>query len=278
MILKLVFILFLLMLFVGGDRGLTSFFTLVRTAIAFMLNVYLIAWGLPVIPVTLAVSIMLIAMVIYGQNGFNDKMHGAAVAASASVCIIMLSVGPILMNAGISGYNEIEQYEEISMYLSANIAVSMSAVAISATVLGVLGAVMDTAVAVATAVNEVFVNNPDIDRGTLMGSGLAVGKDILGTTVNTLLFAGFGESIMLANLFLKNESSFFDIINSKAFFQESAALFTALLGCLLVIPCSSVCTAYFLTRKSDPSLSRENDLGCEGLKDDSDEREDNVNN
>lgn len=249
MILKLVFLLFVLMLFVGGDRGLTSFFALLRTVLLFIVNVYLIAWGLPAIPVTLIVSVLLIMTVIYGQNGFNNKMHGAALSAAVVVCLIMLIIGPLLMRAGISGYNEIEQYEEISMYLSANLSISMVSVVISATVLGVLGAVMDTAVAVATAVNEVYVNNPGFERKILVGSGAAVGKDILGTTVNTLLFAGFGESIMLLNLFMKNENTFIEIINSKAFFQEMAALFVALMGCLLVIPVSGMFTAFFLTRE-----------------------------
>ena len=248
MIIKLVIILFFLMLFVGADRGLTSFFTLVRTVIAFTVNVYLIAWGLPAIPVTLIVSIFLIISVIYGQNGLNAKMHGAAMSAALVVVIVMIIIAPVLHVAGISGYNEIEQYEEISMYLSANVSISMSAVAVAATVLGVLGAVMDTAVAVATAVNEVYVNNPTFDRKALMSSGMAVGKDILGTTVNTLLFAGFGESIMLANLFLKNENNFFEIINSKALFQEIAALFVAVMGCLLVIPLASMLTPRFIEK------------------------------
>lgn len=248
MILKLIIILFLLMLFVGADRGLTSFFTLVRTVIAFTVNVYLIAWGLPAIPVTLIISAFLIISVIYGQNGRNAKMHGAAASAALVVVIIMITIGPILHIAGISGYNEIEQYEEISMYLSANVSVSMAAVAVSATVLGVLGAVMDTAVAVSTAVNEVYVNNPSLNRKTLVSSGMAVGKDILGTTVNTLLFAGFGESIMLANLFLKNENTFYEIINSKALFQEVSALFVAVMGCLLVIPLASILTPWFMEK------------------------------
>ena len=250
MIIKLIIILFLLMLFVGGDRGLTSFFTLVRTALAFIINVYLVAWGLPAIPITLLVSVFLIASVIYGQNGWNHKMHGAALSSVIVVIVIMLTVGPLLSSAGISGYNEIEQYEDISMYLSANLSVSMKSVAVAATVLGVLGAVMDTAVAVSTAINEVHVNNPEFDTKVLMSSGFAVGKDILGTTVNTLLFAGFGESIMLANLFLKNDNTIYEIINSKALFQEIAALFVAVMGCILVIPLASVVTSRFLTGKN----------------------------
>ena len=55
---------------------------------------------------------------------------------------------------------------------------------------------------------------------------------------------------MLANLFVKNESRLWEVINSKALFQEISALFVALMGCLIVIPLSGLCTAWFLDGKN----------------------------
>lgn len=246
MILVLTVILFFLMVLVGGNRGLDSFFALVRTVLVFILNIYLIAWGVPPIPVTLAVSVFFVITVLYVQNGKNAKMHAAALAVLIVVLFVMVTAGPILWRAGTSGYNEIEQYEEISMYLSSDLSVSMSAVSMSAVVLGLLGAVMDTAVAITTAVNEIYVNKPEISEKELFRSGLHVGKDILGTTVNTLFFAGLGESIMLAVLFMRSEDTFAAILNSKALFQEIAGLLTGAVGCLLIIPLSSLLVTSFL--------------------------------
>ncbi len=246
MILKLFIILFFLMLLVGGNRGLDSFLALVRTIFAFVLNVYFIAWGMPPVVTTFLVSIFFVITVLYFQNGRNIKMHAAALSVMIIVLFIMVTAGPVLWKAGVSGYNEIEQYEEISMYLSADLSISMSAVSLSAVVLGLLGAVMDTAVAITTAVHEVYVNQPALGEKQLIRSGLAVGKDILGTTVNTLFFAGLGESIMLAVLFMRNEDTFASILNSKALFQEVSGLIIGAIGCLLIIPVSSVMMAYFL--------------------------------
>lgn len=240
MILALFIILFLLMLIVGGNRGLDSFFALVKTILAMIVNIYLISFGLPAIPVTMCVSIMFAGIVLYMQNGINQKMHAAAIAVGLVVIIITLTAGPVLLKAGISGYNEIEQYEEISMYLSSDLSISMGSVALAATVLGLLGAVMDTAVAITTAVNEVYVNNPALSERKLFQSGLNIGKDILGTTVNTLFFAGLGECIMLAVLFLRNDDSFATIINSKSLFQEISGILIGGIGCLLIIPLSSL--------------------------------------
>ncbi|MDE6759554.1 MAG: YibE/F family protein [Lachnospiraceae bacterium] len=246
MILTLSIILFFLMVAVGGNRGLDSFFALVRTLLALLVNIYLIAWGMPPVFITVVISIFFVVTVIYSQNGRNAKMHAAAFSVLVVLIFILMTAGPVLWSAGISGYNEIEQYEEISMYLSPDLGVSMSAISLSAVLLGLLGAIMDTAVAITTAVNEVHVNQPLLTEKELFHSGLAVGKDILGTTVNTLFFAGLGESIMLAVLFMRNEDSFATILNSKALFQEVSGLLIGASGCLLIIPVSSLVCANFL--------------------------------
>ncbi|MGN0154738.1 MAG: YibE/F family protein [Lachnospiraceae bacterium] len=247
MILTLFVILFILMVLVGGNRGLDSFFALIRTLLALLLNVYLIAWGMAPLPVTLLISAFIVITVLYVQNGRNAKMHAAVISVLIVLVLIMLTAGPVLWSAGIGGYNEIEQYEEISMYLSADLEIPMSAVLLSAVLLGLLGAIMDTAVAVTTAVNEVYVNKKEMTAKELFHSGMAVGKDILGTTVNTLFFAGLGESIMLAVLFMKNEDTIAAILNSKALLKEVSGLLIGASGCLLIIPVSSLVCAGFLT-------------------------------
>lgn len=247
MILVLTTILFFLMVLVGGNRGLDSFFALVRTILALVVNIYLIAWGLPPVLVTLVISIFFVVTVLYVQNGRNAKMHAAALAVAIVMLLVLATAGPVLWKAGMSGYNEIEQYEEISMYLSADLSVSMQAVSLAAVILGLLGAVMDTAVAITTAVNEVYMNNRRLTEKELFCSGMCVGRDILGTTVNTLFFAGLGESIMLAVLFMKSEDSFAVILNSKALFQEVSGLLTGAVGCLFIIPLSSFLATVFLT-------------------------------
>lgn len=257
MILTLSIILFFLMLLVGGNRGVDSFFALCKTVLVMGANIYMLAWGMPAIPTTFLMCVLYISIVLYVQNGKNAKMHAAAVSVIVVLLFVFAAAGPVLMLAGNSGYNEIEQYEEISMYLSGDLAVSMSAVALSAVVLGLLGAIMDTAVAITTAVNEVYVNQNQLSTKELFQSGLTVGKDILGTTVNTLFFAGLGECIMLAVLFMKNEDSFIEILNSKALFQEVSGLLIGVTGCILIIPVGSLICAVFLTISEEKSVKNE---------------------
>ena len=114
---------------------------------------------------------------------------------------------------------------------------------------GLLGAIMDTALSIATAQFEVYQNNNELTNKELIKSGWNIGKDILGTTVNTLLFACLGESLFLMLLFFRYEYSFVDLINSKAFVQELLIIAVSNIGCISVIPLSSVITAKMLIRK-----------------------------
>ena len=257
MILALLGILFVLMVLVGGNRGLDSFFALVRTVFALGIDIYLMAWGVSPILATFIISIFFIITILYVQNGRNVKMHAAAISVMLVLIFIFITAGPFLWNAGIGGYNEIEQYEEVSMYLSADLEISMFAISLSAMVLGLLGAIMDAAVAITTAVNEIYINKPELTGKQLYQSGLSVGKDILGTTVNTLFFAGLGESIMLAVLFMKNGDDFTTIFNSKALFQEVSGLLLGAVGCLLIIPLSSLICAAFLKNSEEKTQENE---------------------
>ena len=63
--------------------------------------------------------------------------------------------------------------------------------------LGLLGAIIDTALSVSSAVFQIYASNPSLAEKELRKSGNNIGRDILGTTVNTLFFAGIGESLLL---------------------------------------------------------------------------------
>ena len=49
-----------------------------------------------------------------------------------------------------------------------------------------MGAVMDVAMSIASAVSEVHLVNPELDRKKLFLSGMNIGKDAMGTMANTL--------------------------------------------------------------------------------------------
>ena len=54
---------------------------------------------------------------------------------------------------------------------------------------------MDIAISISSSINEIYDKNPDIERKILIKSGMEIGKDIMGTMANTLVFAYISGSI-----------------------------------------------------------------------------------
>ena len=70
-----------------------------------------------------------------------------------------------------------------------------------------------------------------------------IGKDILCTTNNTLMFAFLGEFMTLLIWFYKGDYSFLEIVNAKTFVSEMIKILFSAVGSIIVIPI----TAYITT-------------------------------
>lgn len=247
MILILAGILLILMLAVGGDRGGKSFVALVGDAAVFVACVYLIALGLNVLFVTIFGAFLFCIVTLVYQNGRNVKTWASVAAVVLDVCLVALVAFSVGRWGKIGGYSELDLNEEVSMYLSTDLRVSAQALSLAAIVFGMLGAAMDAAVSVAASVHAFHNGNPALDIRALTRAGNAVGRDILGTTVSTIFFAGIGETIMQTILFLKNGYDAAAILNSKAFLQAFSTIMISNIACLVVIPLAAILTSVLLT-------------------------------
>ena len=68
-----------------------------------------------------------------------------------------------------------------------------------------------------------------------------MGKEIIGTTVNTLLFAYLGGSILLFSYVQTQKYSLEIILNSRFLFQDVAIMLFGAIACLVTVPVSIKC-------------------------------------
>ena len=114
-------------------------------------------------------------------------------------------------------------------------------VAVFVTVFSTLGAVIDTALSVTSSVYEVWTHKNSLTAKELTSSGYQVGKEIIGTTVNTLLFAYLGGSILLFAYVQTQQYNLEIILNSKFLFQDVAIMLSGAIACLFTVPVSIRC-------------------------------------
>lgn len=237
----LLLILFLLMIYVGGKRGIKLFLSLCFNFIILMFSFYLIAIGLNPIIIAILGCLLISYIVLFFVNGENLKTRSSMKSIIIVLIILALLIFIMTEMTRITGFG-LESYEEINMF-SYDVKIDFTNVSIALILIGLIGATIDSSVAISSALYEVYKNNKHLTKNELFKSGLTIGKDILGTTTNTLLFAFLGEFMTLLIWFKCGHYTFLEIFNSKTFCSEFVKIMFSAIGCILVIPITALVTS-----------------------------------
>ena len=116
--------------------------------------------------------------------------------------------------------------------------------------MGVLGVAVDGAIEVASSMEEIRKANPNMPTWRLIASGLNVGTDILGTMVNTLVFAYLGVELLLVVTIVAPDLDFFksppaQLLSIGVVSAEIVRLLAGTLGLVLAIPITAVICAFW---------------------------------
>ncbi len=116
--------------------------------------------------------------------------------------------------------------------------------------MGVLGVAVDGAIEVASSMEEIRKANPNMPAWRLIASGLNVGTDILGTMVNTLVFAYLGVELLLVVTVTAPNLDFFksppaQLLSIGVVSAEIVRLLAGTLGLVLAIPITAVICAFW---------------------------------
>ncbi|GAM16691.1 YibE/F family protein [Mesobacillus selenatarsenatis] len=241
-------ILFILMGLIGRGKGIRSFlaiffnFIVIFIAIIFMNDPN----ANPII-ITLVACIFISVINLFYINEVNSTTKTAFISTLISTIVLLLFIFIIADRARIQGFGE-EEIQELGMF-SLHIGVDFVKIAVSVIIMSTIGAITDAAIAISSPMREIHYHNRDITRQDLFKSGLSIGRDILGTSTNTLFFAFFGSYLALLIWFKDLSYSAGEIINSKIFSAEMITILCAGIGVTLVIPITSWITAYFLVAR-----------------------------
>lgn len=251
----LLLLFFLLLILVGGKRGFKLFLSLCLNFFVLMIVFYLIGLGLNAIIISLAGCLFISWIILYFVNGKSLKTSASMKSILIVLVFLTIMVFFITSISKIAGFGY-ESYEEINMF-SYDIKLDFTNVSIAVVLIGLIGAMVDSSIAISSALYEVFENNKHLTQTELYHSGLTIGKDILGTTTNTLLFAFLGEFMTLLIWFQSGNYTLEQIINSKTFVAEFIKIMFSGLGCFLIIPVTSYITSKRIKKEGPVLIARE---------------------
>ena len=240
----LLIILLILMVAVGGKRGAKSFFTLVLNFSTLFIMLGFMTAGFDPIRVTVYGCIIISSITLFYINGFNKKTISSLLSVILVVLITILLTYKMGMDAKIQGFGK-EQAESLA-YLSLHVHLNFPRIVACEILIGLLGAIIDVSISIASSMNEIFKNNVSITRSALLKSGINVGKDIMGTMTNTLLFAYIAGFMSLIIWFNELNYTISDIINAKVFCSEVFQILSGGIGIILIIPVTALIMSVIL--------------------------------
>ena len=235
----------LVLCLIGGKQGLKGCLGLVFTFFC-VIFVYLPLVYLKYSPFWTAVFVCFITTLVtmYLIGGPTRKTCAATLGTLVGVILAGVSAWCFSKASGISGYN-VSDIETLMTLWNTN-RIQVGGLLFSGLLISCLGAVMDVAMSISSAIDEIYRQNLSLSRKELFKAGLRVGRDMMGTDSNTLILAFAGSSVSTLLLEYSYNLPYQQIINSNnigiAIMQGLAGSF----GIVLSVPFTVlICTILF---------------------------------
>lgn len=248
-------IFLLLMLLVGGEKGFYA-----TLALAFSL-VFLLKITVPVIysggsPILAGLAMVLVStavtvFLIYGLSPRGVLGIGVVLAGEFVACGLFLLFSVLLHLSGFKSGDA-----ENLLVAAQNTGLNISTVLFAATMIASLGAVMDVAVSLLSALWEVRLADPDITGRGLWRAGLRMGRDMIGTMSNTLIFAFAGGSLTTLLVLMTYGTDPVQLLHSDYIALEMAHGLCGTCAVILTVPLASLVSAAVYPKWRTPELSQ----------------------
>ena len=115
-------------------------------------------------------------------------------------------------------------------------------------IISALGAVMDVAMSLSSALSEVRSADPTMDRKALFRSGMNIGRDMVGTMTNTLILAFLGSGLVLTLYLYTLGLSPHQLLSSAYLSTEVMTAVSSSIGVILSVPLTALICAFAYTR------------------------------
>lgn len=218
-----------------GVRTLLSFsfalFSIVKILIPCLLK------GIPPLLVALMVGNLLTVITLLLVAGCNKKAYTAII--SSMICSLMTCLLAVVFGDLFKMHGAVMDWSESLLYAGYQ-NLDLTAIFQAGIYLACSGAILDLAIDISAALDEVIKNNPSVSRVNLIKSGLSIGKSVVGSQTTTLLLAYMGSYITILMVYMAQGTPLMSILNSQKVSSEILHTFVGCIGLVLVSPLTAI--------------------------------------
>lgn len=242
-------VLILVVLIVGlarwqGVRAILSL-GLSIAAILFILIPALLAGYSPIFT-SLAVSALILSVILFLTHGFKPHVVITFFGTFAAVAVTCLIAYVWMEWMRLTGFES-----DASVYLNfaTGGTLDLSALLLGSIIIGLLGVLDDVCITQASVVQELRGANHTLGFRELYLRAIRVGRDHVGSLVNTLALAYVGASLPLILLYASSQSSILTSINQEVIAAEILRIVVGSIGLILAVPITTALAAWYFKDK-----------------------------
>lgn len=243
-----------LLIVFGHIQGINTILSLTFTCVSvFYVLIPAILAGKNIYFWSICVVVFITAMTLLIVYGTSKKALCAAMGCLAGTAVSggIASVTGYIMN--LTGVlNDESLY---LLYLNPENPINLKAITFAAILIGAIGAIMDVAISLSSALYEVKEKAPDTPANEIFRSGLTIGRDMMGTMANTLVLAYIGSSLSLVLLLIAYRTSWLGLFNRELIVAEILQTLSGSIGILFTIPLTSLICAWIYTIKKRTKIA-----------------------
>lgn len=248
MILGAMLAVFILVL--GGRKGFHTLVTLTITCLAiFMVFIPSIGAGWNIYVSCTVICIFIICMSTWILNGFNGKSKTAILGCIGGVVFSGIITGVMDNVMKMTGYMNEDTFHMVDLF-GGQQNIDMKAVVFAMIIIGALGGTMDVSISITSSVFEMYSDVGPVSKYKIIKSGLNIGRDIMGTMMNTLILAYIGSSLLVVLLYYGGQYPLLNLFNKEEIVFEMSSSLIGSLGMVLTIPFTTLIAAFQLSKQA----------------------------
>lgn len=237
----------LLVVWLSGKQGLRAILSL-TLSIAAVLLVLLPALKAGYSPAltSLAVAGLILSLSLFLTHGFKPRVVITFFGTFGAVFVTCLVAWLWVDWMRFTGFGD-----DSSVYLNfaTDGKIDLVGLLLGGIIIGLLGVLDDVSITQASVVQELKGANPELGFKELYTRALRVGRDHVGSLVNTLALAYAGTALPMLLLFSYSESPIMILINQEVIAAEILRIIVGSVGLILAVPFTTAMAAWYFQDK-----------------------------
>lgn len=195
---------------------------------------------------SLFVASIILGLVLFGTHGINPRAIIAFIGTMSAVFITCLVAWLSVKGLHFTGLSS-----DAAIYLnfSTKGTLDFGGLLLGSIIIGILGVLDDVSITQASVVEELKIANPTLSHFALYKSAIKVGRDHIGSLVNTLALAYIGASLPLVLLLAEADSSIMLSLNQELVSVEIVRILVGSIGLVLAVPFTTAVATWWYHRR-----------------------------